>query len=334
MKSKINKYGGIHGICVLVKNAYASNCSVVTEFMSESVLWLHISKPVIKYDFLLGAVYLPHEASTYYSDDVFKCLSDDRTTIRAKYDVPTILMGDFNARTGTTSDFEHIYGHDELFIDNDQYIIYFEKEDKHMHRNGKKLMEFYKMSDMKILNVRIGKDKSLGNFTCYTTRGSGTIDDAIASTELFPKFSDFYIDIMDSCMSDVHCHVCVLLSCTESYKKDTNLNNKNNSKYWLKTHAKTRRNQEHCEQYTLSFDMKHIKTLQDKFNTIIYDMTSTSENMIEQLYMEIKDVFIQPAKVTNMYNEIKESYNKKTKVDRRHGSHVWFNKHCEENACL
>ena len=63
------------------------------------------------------------------------------------------------------------------------------------------------MSDMKILNGRIGKDKSLGNFTCYTTRGSSTIDYAIASTELFPKFSDFYIDIMDSCMSDVVLYV-------------------------------------------------------------------------------------------------------------------------------
>ena len=68
-------------------------------------------------------------------------------------------------------------------------------------------------------------------------------------------------------------------------------------------------------------------------------MTITSENTIEQLYMEIKDVFIQPAKVTIMYKEIKERYNRKTKVDRRHGSHVWFNitkivKCCKENACL
>ena len=30
-----------------------------------------------------------------------------------------------------------------------------------------------------------------------------------------------------------------------------------------------------------------------------------------------------------MNKELKESYNKKTKVDRRHGSHVWFNKNCE-----
>ena len=72
------------------------------------------------------------------------------TTIRAKYDVPTILMWDFNARTGTTSDFELIYDHHELFIDNDPYMIYFEKEDsfhretkdRHLNRNGKKTNRF------------------------------------------------------------------------------------------------------------------------------------------------------------------------------------------------
>ena len=230
-----------------------------------------------------------------------------------------------------------LYDYDELFMDNDPYMIYFEKEDifhrknkdKHMNRNGKKLIDFCKMSDMKILNGRIGKDKSLGNFTCYTTRGSSTIDYVIASTELFPKFSDFYIDILDSCMSDVHCPVCVLISCKESYKKDKNVNKKENSKYCIKNHVKNRWNQEHCEQYTLSFDIEHIKTLKDKLNTILYDMTITTENTIEQLYMEIKDVFIQPAKATSMYKETKEHYNRKTKVDRRHGSHVWFNKNCE-----
>ena len=135
------KYGAIHGRCILVKNVYASNCSVVTECMSESVLRLHISKSVIGYEFILDAVYLPHEASTYYSDNVLEYFIGDMTTIRAKYDVPTILMGD---KTGTTSDFELIYDYDKLFMDNDPYMIYFEKEDifhrqnkdKHMNRKN------------------------------------------------------------------------------------------------------------------------------------------------------------------------------------------------------
>ena len=54
---------------------------------------------------------------------------------------------------------------------------------------------------------------------------------------------------MDSFMSDVHC---LLLLCKESYKMDNNLNNKMNSKYCIKTHAK------YSEQYTLSFDIKPL----------------------------------------------------------------------------
>ena len=70
-------------ICIFVKNVYASDCSVVTDLMSESVLWRHVSNSVIVYEFILGAVYLPHYASTYYNDDVFEYLIDDMTNIRA-----------------------------------------------------------------------------------------------------------------------------------------------------------------------------------------------------------------------------------------------------------
>ena len=49
------------------------------------------------------------------------------------------------------------------------------------------------------------------------------------------------VDILDSCMSDVHCHICVLIS----YKNDANVNNKENNKYCIKNYAKTRWNQEH-----------------------------------------------------------------------------------------
>ena len=54
------------------------------------------------------------------------------------------------------------------------------------------------------------------------------------------------------------------------------------------------------------------------------------------IIIDINVVFIQPAKVTNMYKENKESDNKKTKVDRRHGSHVWFHKNCEmlQRECM
>ena len=41
----------------------------------------------------------------------------------------TIILGNFNARTGITYDFQHIYEEDELSLEQDPYAIYFKKED-------------------------------------------------------------------------------------------------------------------------------------------------------------------------------------------------------------
>ena len=59
------------------------------------------------------------------------------------------------------------------------------------------------MSDLRIVNGRIGKDK-YGEYTCQTKKRHITIDYVILSMELFPKTIDFYIDTLDTCMSDVH----------------------------------------------------------------------------------------------------------------------------------
>ena len=75
--------------------------------------------------------------------------------------------------------------------------------DAYVNNNGKRLIELCKMSDLKIANGRIGRDKRLGNFTCHTSNGQSTIDYAIVSMELFPNIVDFYVDIVDKCLSGV-----------------------------------------------------------------------------------------------------------------------------------
>ena len=95
-RNKKHKYGGIHGICIFVKEDIALNCTIIDNFLSESIFWLHMKPNISNQHFILGAVYLPHEKSDYYDDDVFDFLADDITTIKATYDVPVILLGDFN----------------------------------------------------------------------------------------------------------------------------------------------------------------------------------------------------------------------------------------------
>ena len=109
-----------------------------------------------------------------------KCLTTtlayDIITIKCTYDVPIVLFGDFNARTGITTDFEYELIHGDPFLDEDPFKHYFEEQsiiervnkDNQVNTNGRNLIEFCKMSDLKIVNGRAGKDKGTGNYTCHT----------------------------------------------------------------------------------------------------------------------------------------------------------------------
>ena len=84
---------------------------MLNELESQSTLWLHVNKYVLSYAFILGAVYLPHRLSEYYHEDVFEYLSNDIITINAVYNVPILLLGDFNSRTGNLTDLERDSDH-------------------------------------------------------------------------------------------------------------------------------------------------------------------------------------------------------------------------------
>ena len=99
------------------------------------------------------------------------------------------------------------------------------KEDRYLNNNGSKLIELCKISYLKIVNGRVGRDKHIGNYTCYTSRGKSTINYALVSMDVFSPIDDFHIDVLDKCMSDVHCPICLTISC----------NNNNNNNIYLKS---------------------------------------------------------------------------------------------------
>ena len=78
----------------------AVNCQLVNneELQCKSVIWIKIHD-----HFILGAVYLPHENSDYRYNDLFEDLTSDIELIK-DHNLPILLMGDFNSRTGTLND--------------------------------------------------------------------------------------------------------------------------------------------------------------------------------------------------------------------------------------
>ena len=338
-KCNSHKYGGIHGICVFVKENVDINCFIVESLESESIVWLHITYSILKDVFILGVVYIPHDMSEYHHEDIFDHLANDIITIKAMHDVPIVLIGDFNARTGTTSDFEQEFIHNGLFPEEDSLKQYFEEQnimnrvnkDRQVNKNGRKLIEFCKMSDMKIVNGRIGRDKASGNYSCYTATGKSTIDYAVATMDLFPNISEFYIDVLDKCMSDVHCPVCMTVSFNNYVpviSSQENSNTMDNSKYYVDNDIMCRWNDELREEYTSSFNMTDINLLQAQLSNMLLHMTAISDDVIDSLYTNMKSIFIQPAKKTCMYKEISKKGKRLPRKPRRHGKKVWFNDEC------
>ena len=82
------------------------------QFESESILWRQLKHTFLQCNFTLVAAYIPHEMSDYYHDNVFDYLTNYIITIKYSYDVPIILLGDFNSRTNIARDFEDNFEHE------------------------------------------------------------------------------------------------------------------------------------------------------------------------------------------------------------------------------
>ena len=102
---------GIHGLHVYVKNPLADKCIQIPDnnFRCNLVIWIKLAET-----FILGALYLPYEGSRYYKRGVFDDLTLDICSIKSQYDLPLLLIGDFNSRTGLLNEILMLETHDDL----------------------------------------------------------------------------------------------------------------------------------------------------------------------------------------------------------------------------
>lgn len=86
------------------KNTYNKYMYIIQEICSESKLWLKVHREAFGYEFILGAVYLSHEGFIHYHDEIYDNAANDIVTMNCKYDVPVLMISDFNSRTGMMED--------------------------------------------------------------------------------------------------------------------------------------------------------------------------------------------------------------------------------------
>ena len=169
------------------------------------------------------------------------------------------------------------------------------------------------MSDLKIVNGRVGRDKHIGHYTCYTSRGKSTIDYAVVSMDLFSSIDDFYIDVLDKCMSDVHCPICLTISCNKTVSNENEYIRADNSDYIIKKDVKCRWKDDLRDDYTSAFNIDNIQRVNSILTETLTKMASTTQNIIDDLYVSFKDIFIAPTISTNMYIQIEKKNNRSAK---------------------
>ena len=215
--SKKQRFHGIHGICVLVRKKYSDYVSIVKGGECSNILWLNIGEQVLGTTTMLGTCYFPHEGSVHFEDELYDEVIQDMINLSTEADPSFILLGDFNARTGTLQD---ILDQEDPFISHEPVKDSLESlnietrrfnTDLKTNNNGRKLINFCKMSNLVIANGRFGQDKGVGALTCTTATGSSTVDYILASPDLLPQVTNLTVDDLDRGLSDAHSPVTIEL---------------------------------------------------------------------------------------------------------------------------
>ena len=68
------------------------------------------------------------------------------------------------------------------------------KDNAKVNKHGKDLLSLCKAANLIICNGRLGLDKGVGKFTCFTSRGRGVVDYLVASHSSIEYISNFDID--------------------------------------------------------------------------------------------------------------------------------------------
>ena len=189
------------GIQVYVSDSF-SKVSKCLKSASCNILWilLQITRLGCISDILVGTVYIsPENSSIFSEEDTFSILEHETAQFKKQFNnVEVIIMGDFNAYTGTEND--HVYAsedsHDGFYIEDarSDVVIRSNKDNRNVNKYGKKLLELCLVSDLFIVNGRIGNDKGVGEYTCYFGENPSTIDYILSDYTLFSEFENFYVD--------------------------------------------------------------------------------------------------------------------------------------------
>ena len=298
------------GFIVLVKNDISKKVNIIKK--SNNFVWIEVDGELMNYldgnVFIVGT-YIHDITSVYYNDNIFEELSSDILKF-TKENSPIMYIGDFNGRTGELDDnYKNSFQHD-LYIPTPNLFPDCPKRkncDKITNSHGKKIIDFCKTYDFKILNGRM-KGDSIGNFThLNANRGTSAIDYSLCNQYLYQSVENFIV-LPSNEISD-HSKVITIFKCT--LPRVINMD-----KYkWKNIQNRYR------------WDDKNKKTFVNKLKDSREEIDDISQRidagLIESTGKKIQELYIKVAKKT-LQKKSSKNWKKRKKTKK------WFDGECVE----
>ena len=295
---------------------------------SKCVLWVVFGYSENDLAFIVGSVYIPCYNSKFSNSNDFDIICEDIISITNKYNCPFIMLGDYNSRTGKLCDFYDSldnFANTDMKVNTSSLGIITDRFncDKKVDTHGRKLIRMCRDFHLNIVNGRFGNDKKVGEFTCFKPTGRSVVDYALVSNYLLPSISNFYVDVFDPCMSDVHAPICLDLKLT---KAQNSVQNPQTGKNWEKIYFKPLWKPEAKSDFINSFDQNQIMQLSEKILNS-HMSSELSQEKMDNLVADLNSIILEPAKKVGLCKKV-SSTNKKP---RENPQQIWFNSECEES---
>ena len=335
------------GIALYFKEKYSPHIKPLKGNDHEYALWSKLDKEVFGIELIIGAIYIPPVNSSYSHGDEFDILCHDIIDLHAEYDLPFLLIGDFNARSGTQKDYVSLDKHitentnvpeevnetfyNEVDMENLGILPQRANKDTKCDNNGCKLLDLCKSTGLVIVNGRIGCDKKIGSTTC---KGASTVDYVLASPTIFPYISDMLVDIFDPLLSDVHNPICLTI------KKEPNIPKQAQAE--MPTENPSRKQSEHAPKFKPLWEASKAMAFKSNFQadqitkltSLIDDLGSTpiDKDKIDLIATGIHNIFSQAGCQAGMMKQLPAHKNRKVKIKRSSPGKPWFDLECEQKG--
>ena len=197
------------------------------------LIWIKIDKNILlsDEDAYICHIYVREPKSSvlrHEEIDYFELLQQDISKYKRLGKI--FVTGDFNSRTGQGTELLDYLCYDN-YIDvgmnenlRDSEIPLRKSTDLVVDNYGRRLLDLCKATDLLIANGRLDTDRSIGEFTCITSRGRSVVDYLLLSLCDFECVSHFSI-----CDVDEHSDHSALYFCLKLMNNDVIYNHRKNA---------------------------------------------------------------------------------------------------------